>query len=227
MIISFSGLDGAGKSTQISIISRFITSNYNSRPLYLWARAGYTPIFSLLKSFIRYILPNVLPAPGPSVARTNTMKSPIITYVWIRIAILDLILTWCFYARIFSFLGFTVICDRYLLDSKLDLQNNFPHADFETYLLWKLLTYLLPHPNISFCLTIPVDLALQRSLLKKEPFPDSYQVLQWRLDSYQSPSAFPPKVYPNHHSLDCSQPLDIVSSLLIDTIKLSNQRNEA
>lgn len=227
MIITFSGLDGAGKSTQISSVFRFIQANYKSRPLYLWARAGYTPTFSLLKSFLRLILPNVLPAPGPSVSRTNAIKAPYITYIWIRIAILDLILTWCFYARFASFLGFTVICDRYLLDSKLDLLINFPHVNFENTLLWKLLLLFIPHPNISFCLTIPIDLALKRSLLKEEPFPDSCKVLQRRLDTYLSPLAFPTKIYSNHHSLDCSQSLDIVSPQVLDIIDISISSNEA
>ena len=55
MIIAFSGTDGAGKSTQIKIlVSEFSKQGFKVK--YIWARGGYTPLFSALKFFLRILL---------------------------------------------------------------------------------------------------------------------------------------------------------------------------
>ena len=59
MLISFSGVDGAGKSTQISLIANLLSNN-NIPFTYLWARGGYTPGFETLKRFV------LLSSPPPS-----------------------------------------------------------------------------------------------------------------------------------------------------------------
>ena len=49
MIIVFSGLDGAGKSTQIEILRKKLMHGGSSSKI-LWARGGYTPCFELVKT---------------------------------------------------------------------------------------------------------------------------------------------------------------------------------
>ena len=56
-LITFSGMDGAGKSTQISILKNTIKSN-GQRCFVLWARGGYTNNFEFLKKVIRFFLIN-------------------------------------------------------------------------------------------------------------------------------------------------------------------------
>jgi len=48
-IIFFSGLDGAGKSTQIDILKNHYL-NQNKKVYYFWSRGGYTPGFQRLKN---------------------------------------------------------------------------------------------------------------------------------------------------------------------------------
>ena len=51
-LISFSGVDCSGKSTQISaVIDRM--RQRGERPFYIWLRVGYTPLFSALKDVMR------------------------------------------------------------------------------------------------------------------------------------------------------------------------------
>ena len=48
MIVAISGLDGAGKSTQIDLLSKSLSAK-GVRVRFLWARGGYTPGFEFIK----------------------------------------------------------------------------------------------------------------------------------------------------------------------------------
>ena len=48
MIVSFSGCDGAGKSTQINQLIKSLRLN-GYKVKYIWSRGGYTPTFSIAK----------------------------------------------------------------------------------------------------------------------------------------------------------------------------------
>ena len=67
-IIFFSGLDGAGKSTQIDILKNHYL-NQNKKVYYFWSRGGYTPGFQRLKNILRRSLKNKLPKSGKSPQR--------------------------------------------------------------------------------------------------------------------------------------------------------------
>ncbi len=49
-MIAFSGLDGAGKSTQIDLVTDFYTKKGNTSVV-LWSRGGYSPGMMFFKSF--------------------------------------------------------------------------------------------------------------------------------------------------------------------------------
>lgn len=186
MLIAFSGLDGAGKSTQIELLMKALQED--GRPLaYLWVRGGYTPVFTALKSLVRHITRGkALPPSGRNQARSQAFSKPWVRYVWLRLSLLDLIFTYGVRVRWWLAAGKTVVCDRYIWDTLIDFRLNFPMEVVEKSWLWRVLVHVAPKPDVSFLMVIPVEESIRRSKLKNEPFPDSVEVLTARREQYLS-----------------------------------------
>ena len=189
MIIVFSGVDGAGKSTQIDLLKKQITGRRLSVSS-VWSRGGYTPGFELLKKSVRIVLGKKSISSGRNEKRDKAMSNSLVSRLWLMIAMLDLLVLYAVIVRIKSFLGRVVICDRYLGDTFIDFSLNFPSSNFEKTWLWKLLVAISPKPDASFLFILPVEESMRRSKLKNEPFPDSKEVLMQRLEIYTTSELF-------------------------------------
>lgn len=210
-LVTFSGLDGAGKSTQISRLTDVLAINGN-KPVYLWTRGGYTGPFNTLKTISRKIIgKKVLPS-GRTEARTKAFRKGWVRTAWLTLAILDLALVYGIYVRWLNLTGRTVIADRYLADTWIDFTLNFPGTNFDRWPLWNLLELVTPKPDLAFLLLIPVEESLRRSKQKEEPFPDSEEVLRQRYEYYASFSCTG-----NWHMIDCTRPLDDIAEEIITT----------
>ena len=194
MLIALSGTDGAGKSTQIEALNAWLVET-GLRPKLLWARGGYTPIFQVLKRLLRGISGRRLPSAGRSGQRQQAMGRPRVARLWLRIAVIDLMLFWGAYLRLQQLLGRVVICDRYIDDTRLDFRRNFPTVAFEKMWLWRMLERVVPTPDAAFLLWVPVEVSMRRSKEKGEPFPDDEDTLTWRLEAYMDDSLFSPEQY--------------------------------
>ena len=206
-------MDGAGKSTQISLLRDYFSSNKKNSTVY-WARGGYTPGFEYLKSFLRFVLGRKLPKGGRSDQRTKTISKPFVSKLWLNIAIIDLIFIYT-YLRIKSLFGFYIICDRYVEDTKLDFLINFPTSKFQDYTSWKLLQFIKPKPDFSFLLMVSPSLSISRGLEKNEPFPDDEITLKKRYNLYSDPTIFSPNQY---KILDCSVSKDDVFNTILKLV---------
>lgn len=185
MLIVFSGLDGAGKSTQITHLIEYL-SEKGCATQYFWSRGGYTPLFSHMKDWSRKLTRGrALPVSGHNSERTKAFSRSRTRKSWLIIAILDLILVYGFYLRLLQSLGKIVVCDRYLWDTLIDFRLNFPEEHVETWFLWRVLVKITPVPDVAFLLLIPVEESGRRSKLKYEPFPDTPEVLAKRLAMYR------------------------------------------
>lgn len=183
-MIAFSGLDGAGKSTQIELIQKFYKKE-NIKSKYFWSRGGYTPGMEKIKGLLRNSKSNHIPSNrGKSKEREQSFSKPIIRKIWLSLAILDLIYFYGVYIRVKELFGVRVICDRYIFDTSIDFRLNFSQENVNKWWLWRLMLLLAMKPNKHFVLTIPVEESLRRSKLKEEPFPDSEETLKTRLDDY-------------------------------------------
>ena len=104
MIIVFSGVDCAGKSTQIELLKKeFLSQGVTAQSL--WLRGGYTPGFELLKNFLRIILGKKMIPVGRGKEKQKAMSNSFIVYLWLVIAMLDLLFLYAIIIRIKSSLG--------------------------------------------------------------------------------------------------------------------------
>jgi thymidylate kinase len=179
MLITFSGIDCCGKSTQIKLLESWLRGQ-GARPEYCWLRAGYTPLFSALKSGARILAGRKLLPQGDSPRRQAFMKNNRWSRVWLTLAILDLGLETAVHLRWLRLMGRTVICDRHLADSEIDFSINFPQHDVADWKLWRLVKRMAARPDHSFLLDLPVDDSLRRSKDKNEPFAEREELRRVR-----------------------------------------------
>jgi len=184
LIVVFSGLDGAGKSTQIELLQHWLRS-HKIEPVYLWTRGGYSSGMQSAKDWLRRSRANPLPPPGPGSRRQQAFQRSWLRRAWLSLAILDLLRVHALQVRFWRLRGRVVICDRYLPDTWIDFHLNFPQEQVERWLLWKLLLRLAPQPDLAYLFLVPVEESLSRSDRKGEPFRDPPNKLRERLAWYE------------------------------------------
>ncbi|MCK4524400.1 hypothetical protein KAU15_05690 [candidate division WOR-3 bacterium] len=184
-IISISGIDSSGKSTQIEKLREYYEGK-DKRVRVIWSRGGYTGLLQFLKDAIRRINPRSLPSPGNSEKREEIFRSSKISHIWIIFSIIDLIRLYSIKLRILKILGIYTICDRYLEDTIIDFKIKFPNIDFQKWILWRFLRRTSVKPYISFVLYIAPTQSMERSIMKKEPFSESAEVRVIRHKMYSS-----------------------------------------
>jgi len=187
-LITLSGIDNAGKSTQIANLTRYLQER-GKAPVVLWSRGGYTGGFSALKIWMRRLWPGSIPPPGHSEQREAVLRRVRVRTVWLALALLDLIRVYGINIRWWRLRGRTIICDRYLWDTLIDFRLNFPEETVETWWLWRFLTSLSPKPDASVLLMIPLEESIRRSEMKQEPFADPPEVRARRYVMYEELSA--------------------------------------
>ncbi len=200
-LITFSGLDGAGKSTQIALLTDYLLKS-GRKPVYIWTRGGYTSVLQGLKTLSRRLLSRSLPPSGKSPQRSYAFSKWWVRRLWLSLSLLDLLWVYGVQIRWHRYRGRTVLCDRYVWDTAIDFRLNFPQEKLERYWLWRLLERISPQPDAAFLMLLSVEESVRRSEIKGEPFPDLVEVLRQRLAYYQD---LIPRV--PFHVLHGSQPI--------------------
>jgi thymidylate kinase len=183
-IVSFSGVDCSGKSTQISALMDRMRVR-GEKPFYLWLRVGYTPMFCALKAAARRLLGRQRLPSGLTPERQRFMSSKWKRSFWFYAAFADMAFQTAVVIRVLRLLGYRVLCDRYIEESEIDLTMNFGGyaAQLRT---WKIVKAIGVRPDVRIFLDLPFEESLRRSILKNEPFPDSREKRRLRADFYES-----------------------------------------
>ena len=180
-MISFSGIDCSGKSTQITLLCNELERRGKTCRV-IWSRGGYTPGIELVKRCFRG---NGSASKEERLSysaqvHSNSKKRKLL----FTASLMDL---WFYYSivlRLREWFGTTVICDRYIWDTYIDFKIKYPEYDFERGFWWRLTLKTMLKPKASFCLFIPAEESMRRSELKEEPFPEPVEARRERIDWY-------------------------------------------
>jgi dTMP kinase len=195
MIITFSGTDGVGKSTQLFKAMDFLKSRgIDFRVQYV--RGGNTPVIQTYRKAVSIMFRRRLP------------DSKIIRAIGIAIAWMELAYCWGIQLRLFNKPDRFVLCDRYLWDTYADIKCKYPEWSGNS-LLWKVLEKLAPAPDASILYTTSAEQIAERLRKKAENFSlseienalEQYLYLQNRFDCVVDSSEDPNAVFEQTISL--------------------------
>lgn len=181
-MISFSGIDGSGKGSQIEMVENYFKKNNISYAI-RWARGSWTPGVELLKRIVRK--DKGFSDEQKEIYRKEVRSNPKTSKLILIVSILDM--TWYFgiWYRVLNLFSKELICDRYIWDTYVDFKVNFSSFDFDKWFIWKFLVFISPKPDISILLVISADISVERGIKKNEYFMESIEIKKEKVDEYQ------------------------------------------
>lgn len=194
-LVAFSGVDCAGKSTQIALLRQRIEADGKSVSVF-WYRPGYSRELDALRAAIRRWRPGTLPAPGASSGgrRDAAFSRRRVRMTWVAMATVDMLLQYAIRVRRLMRTHDVVLSDRTLFDAECDLALRFPDLDW----LWRpgvvLAARSMPRLDAHFFLDLDTDEIDRRQRAKREPFPDAPEVRAARYEYYERAACERPDV---------------------------------
>jgi thymidylate kinase len=170
-IVTFSGLDGAGKSSQTTMLKQALERE-EIEAVIEWVPVAINPSIEHMKGAVKRLLGVLSGAKAGEVDRDAhpvaqdpgkrlVQTSPLVRHVWSSIVtLLNVFSHWQAFLRHYT-AGNVVIFDRYALDSAVRLDTWYGHlgsVEFQSWLIRK----LSPRPLCSYFLDVPAERALAR-----------------------------------------------------------------
>jgi len=186
-LITFSGVDSAGKSTQLELLEARLQQEGRCVRT-LWFRPGYSKELDGLRAAVRRFRPGALPrSDGADAAkRKEVFEKPSVRRTWVAMALVDSLVQYALKLRTWLARGDIILCDRYLWDSEMDLKLRFPELKEPISRAMKGLEVLCPKPDLALLLVLSMEETNQRMAMKNEPFPDPEHTRHDRYHRYMS-----------------------------------------
>jgi dTMP kinase len=184
LLITLSGIDGSGKTTQAHALqSAFHVCHLHAN--HVWSRGGSARWLQLLR--LRRKSPaeagEQLPQEQKVRLRQERFRSRWLRWGWSWLTAIELLLKYTREVTLPLLLGRVVICDRYIYDTFADWAAYFREPVHER-LAARLLRLLTPTPAVRYWLDVPAELAQKRS---PEQLPANF--LQAQANAYRQMTA--------------------------------------
>ena len=212
MIVSFSGIDSAGKTTQIDLLLEYC-KEHNIKAKKVWGKARVTPGVIALKELFRK--DKNLNAEEKVEYREEVFKNPVKEKLLYIASMLDLCWYWGIYYRLLNLVNQYVICDRYLWDTYVEINCDFAGIDINKSLLWKIVRTIVPKPKVSFVFVVPADVSLARDREKNAAGIEKIEVKKKKIDLYMK--CIDANCWTN--VMDGMNPIDELNKQVIDILK--------
>ena len=160
MIVSFSGIDGSGKTVHIrSLVDAFAIAEIDARSYWTrfgssarekgsgGARAGKAGASDTAASLER---------------RRGRLRNPVMRFGWLACNLAALVLRYNWRVRLKRRLGGVVICDRYIYDAMVEIGASLPDDPGMSRRAERLLTRTCPRPDVAWLLDVPADVSVRR-----------------------------------------------------------------
>jgi thymidylate kinase len=162
--ITFSGLDGSGKTKHIDVLQKnFLSSGIKTHKI--WSRAGSFPFVNNILKIMGFIFSRnsrkIDKKETITQSKRNLPKNKFINSSWVLINIMEMIIFYFVKIRVPLWLGKVIIADRYIYDSIIDLEGITKTGNFNRG-LYRLLFACVPKPDISFYLDLHPTTILER-----------------------------------------------------------------
>ncbi len=213
MIVTISGVDCAGKSTQIEWLARFFDAR-GHRVARLWFRPGYSEWLNAARRVVRRLAPRTLPTMEQPAARARAFRRPWLRGAWLMMAAFDALGHYAVRVRSLDRLGWIVLCDRYVFDALLDLKLRFPEHQETVRGIEMSFCLLAPRPDATFLLNLSRAEMLARMGAKDEPFPDPPEVRDRRYLEYQDLAS-----RGDVEVIDASESPELVNAAITDRLR--------
>jgi len=162
LLVSLSGLDGAGKSSVARALAAALrTSEVRCRVV--WTRCGCSPAYRAAAGLVRRL--TRADASGAGGAWRPAPAGKTLRTLWTSVNVADVLLHLAWRAWLPRLLGKAVVCDRYAYDAAVEMASRLGD---DGALPLRLLLSLAPRPDYAFLLDVPPGVARVRS---RDPAP--------------------------------------------------------
>ena len=183
MIISFSGIDSSGKSTQIKFLYNYCERN-NIKVKKIWGKARGTPGVEFIKKLVRK--DKSMSFEEKMEYRTQIYKSTSKKRLLLIASILDLYWYFGIYYRILGIFNKVLICDRYIWDTYVEVKTEFSDINIDKWFIWKMAIFFPPKPKVSFVFTLPAEESIKRDIKKNDLAVDSLELKKRKNNMYMT-----------------------------------------